>query len=123
MARILVVHHDLTQIIFFKNVLTQQGFKVVCACDYAAAVDAVQQTRIQLAFFSGWLTGITGIDLAHTLRTLDPTLPLVVLLSLFDLHRGRLDALNVKSIIRPFSANKIIRTVKMYIRPDVDAQA
>jgi DNA-binding response OmpR family regulator len=123
MARILVVHHDFTQIVLFKNVLTRHNYEVVCASDYRTAVEAAQQSRIHLAFFSVWLSGITGIDLAHTLRTLDPTLPLVVFLSLYDLHRSRLDALHVKSIIRPFDPNKIIKTVRMYIRPDIDAHA
>lgn len=121
MARILVVHHDLTQIVLFKNVLTQQGYKAVCACDYATAVESAQRTHIQLAFFSGWLTGITCLDLAHTLRTIDPTLPLVALLSLFDLQRSRLDALNVKIMLQPLDAQKIIRAVQMHIRSDIDA--
>ena len=120
MARVLLVHHDLTQLMLFKNVLTHHKYEVVCASDYSTAIETVQKSPMHLAFFSVWLSGITGIDLAHTLRTLDPTLPLVALLSEFSFHRARLDALCVKSIVYPFTNHKIIKTTQQYIRPDVD---
>lgn len=120
MARILLVHHDLTQIMLFKNVLTREGYDIVWAFDYATAIDTVQQTSIQLAFFSVWLSAINGVDLAHALRTLDPTLPLVVLLSEFGSQRSSLNALNVKSIIPPFEIPKIIRITQLYIRSPFD---
>ena len=122
MAHILVVHHDLTQIMLFRNILTHRGYAVVHASDYVTSINIVQHTPIQLVFFRAWLSGITGIDLAHTLRTLDPTLPLVVLLSEFSFQHSRLDALNVKSITYPFQSRKIYNTAQLYIRPDVDAR-
>ena len=120
MAQILLVHHDLTQIMLFKNVLRREGYDVVWAFDYATAIDTVQPAHIQLVFFSMWLSGINGIDMAHTLRTLDPTLPLVVLLSEFSSQRSNLNALNVKHIVPPFEIQKIIKTTQMYIRASVD---
>ena len=120
MARVLLIHHDLTQIMLFKNVLTRHAYEVVSALDYASAIEIVQKRSIQLAFFSVWLSGINGIDLAHALRTLDPTLPLVVLLAQFHPQNNRLDALNVKGIIRPFEPDKIIMTTQMYIRSSVE---
>jgi DNA-binding response OmpR family regulator len=122
MSRILLVHHDLSQIMFFRNVLTHHRYEVVTASDYGTAIEIAQKTPIQLVFFSLWLRGITGIDLAHTLRTLDSSLPLVVLLPLFDLHRNHLDALNVKSISYPFESHKIVSTAQMYLRSDQNAQ-
>lgn len=121
MARILLVHHDLTQIMLFKNVLTREGYAFLSASNYATALEIVQHTPVQLVFFSAWLSSISGIDLAHSLRTLDPTLPLVVLMSVFDTHRSRLDALNVRTMLRPFEPSKIVRTTERYLRHDVDA--
>lgn len=119
MARILIAHHDMSQRMLFQNVLTREGHEVLCASSYTAAMEIAQDSPVQLVFLSLWLSGITGVDLAHSLRTLDDTLPLVVLLVYFDPRRNLLNALNVKSIMSPFDVKKIIGTTERYLRPIV----
>jgi DNA-binding NtrC family response regulator len=119
MARILIAHHDMSQRMLFQNVLSREGHEVLCTSDYTTAMGIVQQEPVQLVFLSLWLSGITGVDLAHSLRTLDETLPLVVLLVYFDPRRNLLNALNVKSLMSPFDVKKIVTTTERYLRPMV----
>jgi DNA-binding response OmpR family regulator len=100
MARILLVDTNREYLFMLRDVVEQSGHIVLCATEFETAICFAQQKHIQLVILNPSLgTGvITGLDLAHALAIIDPTLP-VIMLGVHDDSLPVMQALRLKFLM------------------------
>jgi|GEM_PF-3232360 len=122
MARILVVDKNREYMFMLRDVVEQSGHSVLCATEFETAICFAQQSHIQLVLLNPSLgTGvITGLDLAHALSIIDPTLPLVMLgVMMWDQKRPIMQALGLKILSYPVAAQHLMDAIHRYSRAAV----
>jgi len=127
MTRILFTEHDYKP--EAKDELVTQllrvGYDVVCVEDYTSAMQVLQTQSIQLVMTTPRLGSITGFDFLHAVRTLHPTLPLMILLNFqtgtSPFFFSALTALNVKLVVGSFSSTLILDAVRSHLIPLTEA--
>ena len=117
MAHILVVDKNREYMFKLRDVVQQFGHIVLCATEFETAICFAQQSHIQLVLLNPSLgTGvITGLDLAHALSILDPTLPLIML-GMWDVNDPIMQALGLKTLSYPVTAQSLMDAIHRYSR-------
>lgn len=82
-ARILVVDDEEGFRAFFRYVLEPLGYRVLTASSGPEALDAVRDCPPDLVLLDGYLGRMSGLDTLRELKTLEPSLP-VLMLSVMD---------------------------------------
>jgi DNA-binding response OmpR family regulator len=119
MARILLVDKNREYLFMLRDVVEQSGHIVLCATEFETAICFAQQSHIQLVLLNPTLgTGaITGLDLAHALAIIDPTLPVVMLgIMQWDLNIPIMEALGLKMLTNPVGSGDLKKAIRRYSR-------
>jgi DNA-binding response OmpR family regulator len=121
MSRILVVDTDRPYLFAFRDIVAQlgPGHEVFCATEFSDAVTIAQHSNLDLVMLQPSLgTGvITGLDLAHALSILDPTLPVMMLdVKLGDSNRPIMHALGLKIMSHPVMKRTLMEGISRYSR-------
>jgi DNA-binding NtrC family response regulator len=97
--------------------LLEEGYEIVCVEDYTSAMELLQKESIQAVMTTPVLGSISGYDLLHAVRTLMPTIPLIILLN-FATYRdfSRLIPLHLRFIEGPFDPDPIIDTLRIMLQ-------
>ncbi|WP_245160814.1 response regulator transcription factor [Blastococcus sp. CT_GayMR16] len=116
--RILVVEDDPLIGASLQRALDAHGYFADWVTDGAAALAAARSARPSLVLLDLGLPDTDGVDLARTLLTLDPTLPVVMLTARTEeadmvtgLHAGAVDY-----VTKPFRLAELLARVQAHLR-------
>lgn len=118
MVRILLVDKNREYLFMLRDVVEKSGHIVLCATEFETAVWFAQQ-HIQLVMINPSLgTGvITGLDLAHAISIIDPTLPVVMIdVMLWDMNIPIMQALGLKILSHPLKSAHLEKAIRRYSR-------
>lgn len=119
MAHILLVDKNREYLFMLRDVVAQSGHSVLCATEFETAICFAQQSHIQLVVLNPSLgTGaITGLDLAHAISIIDPTLPIVMIgVAMWDTNRPIMEVLGLKILSQPITARNLKKVIDRYSR-------
>lgn len=111
---ILVVDDEISLRQLNQQILTAQGYNVICAEGGKEALSILEETVIDLVISDVIMPGMDGYELAHLIQHISPNTK-VQLCSGFDKAKGRVvtDELLQKNILhKPFSAMDLLQRIK-----------
>jgi DNA-binding response OmpR family regulator len=111
---VLVVDDDAATRAAEREVLTEDGFRVIEARDGAEAMEAVQQDPPALVVLDVQMPGVDGPSFARELRMALRRVPLVILTAAGD-PRHEADRCNAEAYLaKPFDADELVRVVRRF---------
>ena len=114
MARILVIDDEKLQLMLRATLLEGAGYEVVALQNGEEAVAAFLEKPFDLVITDWLMPAITGLDIARELKSLDPSLPIILLTGLNmlleerDPRRQNLDLI----LPKPCDAEVLIKAVE-----------
>ena len=120
--RILAVDDDPSALNALRQILTQKGYDVVTAPDGEAALELLEQERVDLALLDVTLPGMSGYDLCRHLRGDERTqdVPVIFLTArglVLDMTEGEAAGSDLY-LIKPVLATKLVNMVGMFLSND-----
>lgn len=95
-------------------ILEMEEFNVLSAADGAEAIETLKKNKVHFVLSDVRMPNVDGVQLLEKIRELDPTIPIVVLMTGFSEHtkdeiiaKGALDV-----IFKPFDMDKIAEFIK-----------
>ena len=117
-VRILIVddHREIREVI--AQVLSNEGFAVTVAADGGAMRRSLQDRKIDLVILDLMLPGEDGLSLCRELRTMMPTLPVIMVTAKGE-EVDRVVGLEVGAddyVTKPFSSRELVARIKAVLR-------
>jgi two-component system, OmpR family, response regulator len=117
-VRILIVddHREIREVI--AQILSNEGFAVTVAADGAAMRRSLQDRKIDLVILDLMLPGEDGLSLCRELRTMMPTLPVIMVTAKGE-EVDRVVGLEVGAddyVTKPFSSRELVARIKAVLR-------
>jgi DNA-binding response OmpR family regulator len=119
MAGLILVIEDEPGIVdFLERGLRAQGFEVVSALDGDRGLELARSENVDLVVLDLLLPGRDGLDVLEALRTMQPSLPVIVLTALDEVdHRvAGLDAGAADYLTKPFSLAELAARIRAQLR-------
>jgi len=115
--RVLIVEDDSRMAAFLDRALTYEGFRTLVSGDGEAALEAAEHAQPDLVVLDVMLPGITGLDVARSLRKSSgvPILMLTAREGLADRVEG-LDAGADDYLAKPFALEELLARVRALLR-------
>lgn len=128
MSRILVVDDQSDVRAMIAIVLRVHQFEIVEAASGAAALQAFDDSKFDLAIVDIFLQGTNGFDVISMMRERIPDLPIVAIsgMTTLDFLAGSPELSNVVCLQKPFRPNELVRAVeaaRALSRPSVNGNA
>lgn len=116
-ARILVVEDEEGLRKLVERILCEAGHEVLLACESAKGLRLWQSNEIDLVIADLGLPGRSGLETIIDVRTLEPSLPVVVISGrgqgeLIDLITGAGLMSSVRIVHKPFEAEELLAAVQ-----------
>ena len=128
-ARILVVEDEEGLRKLVERMLCEAGHEVLLACESANGLRLWQSNEIDLVIADLGLPGRSGLETIIDMRTLEPSLPIVVISGrgqgeLIDLITGAGLMSSVRIVLKPFGAEELLAAVQQTLgSPPGDEQS
>jgi DNA-binding NtrC family response regulator len=117
-SQILLVDDDLIQSTVRNTILSRSGFRVVVARQADEAMLLLERpellSSLRLMITDHLMPGMNGPDLVKHLRTILPSLPVLVLSGLADAE-SEYEGLQVSFQLKPFPPEEMIRMVNLLL--------
>jgi len=117
-SQILLVDDDLIQSAVRNTILSRSGFRVVVARQADEAMVLLERpelrSSLRLMITDHLMPGMNGPELVKHLRTILPSLPVLVLSGLADAE-SEYEGLQVSFQLKPFPPEEMIRMVNMLL--------
>ncbi|MBN1865966.1 response regulator [Candidatus Sumerlaeota bacterium] len=113
-GRILVVEDEAVVRDLLSEILTQQGHKVATAGDGSEALDLLRKNSFDMVLSDLQMPGLSGLDLISSIKSRQPTLPVVVVSGYPALNKA-IDAMKAGAtdfITKPFRIDHIHHVVQ-----------
>ena len=128
MSRILVVDDQSDVRAMIAIVLRVHQFEIVEAASGAAALQAFDDSKFDLAIVDIFLQGTNGFDVISMMRERIPDLPIVAIsgMTTLDFLAGSPELSNVVCLQKPFRPNELVRAIeaaRVPSRPSVAGNA
>jgi CheY-like chemotaxis protein len=100
-VRILVVDDDPSSVKFISNFLRKEGYEVTGAFDGAKAIELIENSHFDLVVSDVRMPHLDGLGLAMYVRSMDPTLPIILMTGVTSDITSKLN--NVPCLSKPLS--------------------
>ncbi|AOS83429.1 hypothetical protein BIU88_04290 [Chlorobaculum limnaeum] len=120
--RILVVEDEPQLLNLVREILEEEGYRVLTVCDAEKALQLApaELSSIDLLLTDIMLPGLNGIDFGHTLRASRPELPFIFMSGYATTLSATPERIPDKTILlqKPFTISDLTRLVKQMLTPE-----
>src|SRR5437867_4676396 len=118
-ARILVIDDNSAVVHFLVTCLREQGYGVLGALTSDDGLRLITSSRPDLVLLDITLPGINGIEMLKRIRSIDPTIGVIMVTASTDplLAREALQLGALAYVDKPFDLAHLVRVVAMALRP------